>query len=133
MTRLTGHSIILHLYTRNISGHLMTFFFGNLRSVPVLRRLYDEQSDFRVKRPQRYSGDSWFRDLKTIVLDSHVISSSMIFHPISSMRGPPGASKLLFVIILAAYKSNLSTGYRETHKSSNFTLITQWRCPIAVI
>ena len=31
-----------------------------------------------------------------------------------------------------AYKSNLSIGHRETHKSSNFTLISQWCCRILV-
>ena len=33
---------------------------------------------------------------------------------------------------LKAYKSNLSIGHRETHKSSNFTLISQWCCRILV-
>ena len=31
-----------------------------------------------------------------------------------------------------AYKTNLSIGHRETHKSSNFTLISQWCCRILV-
>ena len=31
-----------------------------------------------------------------------------------------------------AYKSNLSIGHRETHKPSNFTLISQWCCHILV-
>ena len=31
-----------------------------------------------------------------------------------------------------AYKSNLSMGHRETHKSSNFTFISQWCCRILV-
>ena len=34
--------------------------------------------------------------------------------------------------IEGAYKSNLSIGHRETHKSSNFTLISQWCCRILV-
>ena len=31
-----------------------------------------------------------------------------------------------------AYKSNLSIGHRETHKSSDFALISQWCCRILV-
>ena len=38
----------------------------------------------------------------------------------------------LFICGAPAYKSNLSIGHRETHKSSNFTLISQWCCRILV-
>ena len=77
---------------------LADLFNGNIKSVPVLRGLYDEHSEFRVKRSHRYCGARSFRDLKTIVLDSSVISSSKVFHPSPSIRGLLGASKLLFVI-----------------------------------
>ena len=76
-----------HNFAPLYEKHLWPFdelFFGNLRSVPVLRRLYDEQSEFCAKRSQRYCGASLFWDLKTIVLDSPVISSS-VFHPIPSI------------------------------------------------
>ena len=38
-------------------------FIGNLKSVPAFRSLYDEHSDFRMKRAHRYRGASSFRDL----------------------------------------------------------------------
>ena len=34
--------------------------------------------------------------------------------------------------IARAYKANLLIGHRETHKSSNVTLVSQWRCHILV-
>ena len=81
---------------------IVYFFKGNLRSVPVLRKLLTEHVEFRMKRSHRYCGAISFKDLKTIILDSLDTSSSMVFHPRLSIRGLPGASKLLFVIILAA-------------------------------
>ena len=55
-----------------------------------------------MKRAHRYCGAISFKDLKTIIVDSLDTSSSMVFHPRLSIRGLPRASKLLFVIILAA-------------------------------
>ena len=47
-----------HNFAPLYEKHLWPFddlFFGNLRSVSELRRLYDEQSEFRVKMPQNVS------------------------------------------------------------------------------
>ena len=41
-------------------------FIGNLRPVTVLRRLFDEQSENRMKRSTKYCAASSFGDLKTI-------------------------------------------------------------------
>ena len=61
-----------------------------------------EHSEFFAKRPHKYCGASSLSDLKTIVLDSLLISCSMVFQPSSSISGLLGESKLLFVTILAA-------------------------------
>ena len=53
------------------------FFFGNLKSVSVFRRLQKEHTEFLVKRLHRYCGAKSLSDLKTIVLDSLSMSSSM--------------------------------------------------------
>ena len=79
------------------------FFIGNLKSVSALRRLLEEPCEFLVKRLQSYCcGANALRDLKTIILDSSLMSSSMVFQPIPSIRGLLGVSKLLLVMILAA-------------------------------
>ena len=44
-------------------------FLGNLRSVDVLRSLYEVLCEFFLNRLRRYGGTSSFRLLKTIVLD----------------------------------------------------------------
>ena len=46
---------------------LADFFFGNLKSVSVLRRLREEHCEFLVKRLHRYCGASSLRDLKTMI------------------------------------------------------------------
>ena len=66
-------------------------FCGNLKSVSAFRRLWEEHAEFFVKS-----------DLKTIVLVSLSMSSSMVFQPNSVISGLLGVSKLLFVMILAA-------------------------------
>ena len=78
------------------------FFFGNRKSVWVFRRLWEEHADFFVKRLRRYCGAKSLSDLKTIILDSFSMSSSMVCQPNSAISGLPGISKLLFVMILAA-------------------------------
>ena len=61
-----------------------------------------EHCEFFVNRPHRYCGASSLSDLKTIVLDSILISCSMVFQPSTSISGLLGVLKLLFVTILAA-------------------------------
>ena len=78
------------------------FFFGNLKSVSVFRRLREEEAEFLVNRLHRYCRARSLSDLKTIVLDSSPMSSSMVFQPNSTINGLLGVSKLLFVMILAA-------------------------------
>ena len=78
------------------------FFFGNLKSVSVFQRLREEHAEFFVKRLHRYCGAKSLSALKTIVLDSLPMSSSMVCQPNSAMSGLLGVSKLLFVMILAA-------------------------------
>ena len=78
------------------------FFFGNLKSVSVFRRLREAHAEFLVKRLHMYCGAKSLSDLKTIVLDSLPMSSSMVFQPNSTISGLLGVSKLLFVTILAA-------------------------------
>ena len=72
------------------------FFFGNLKSVSVFRRLREEQAEFLVNRLHRYCGARSLSDLKTIVVDSLPMSSSMVFQPNSAKSGLLGVSKLLF-------------------------------------
>ena len=74
------------------------FFFRNLTSVPVLWRVWVEHCEFFVKRPRKYCRASSLSDLKTIVLDSLLISCSMVFQ-----IGLLVVSKLLFVTILEAW------------------------------
>ena len=45
------------------------FFFGNLKSVSVFRRLRKEHAEFLVKRLHRYCGARSLNDLRTILLD----------------------------------------------------------------
>ena len=78
------------------------FFFGNLKSVSVFRRLREEHAEFLVKRLHRYCGAKSLSDLKTIVLDPIPMSSSMVLQSNSTISGLLGASKLLFVMIQAA-------------------------------
>ena len=56
-------------------------FFGNLRSVDVLRSLYDVLCEFFLNKLRKYGGASSFKLLKSIVLDSMSITSLIIFHP----------------------------------------------------
>ena len=56
-------------------------FFGNLRSVDVLRSLYDVLCEFFLNKLRKYGGASSFKLLKTIVLDSVSINSLIVFHP----------------------------------------------------
>ena len=81
---------------------LADLFFGNLKSVSVFRRLREEHAEFFVKRLHRYCGAKSLSDLKTIVLDSLLMSSSMVCQPNFAISGLLEASKLLFVMILAA-------------------------------
>ena len=78
------------------------FFFGNLKSGSVFRRLREEQAEFLVNRLHRYCGARSLSDLKTIVLDSVPMSSSMVFQPNSTISGLLAVSKPLFVMVLAA-------------------------------
>ena len=61
-----------------------------------------EHCEFLVKRPHKYCRASSLSILNTIVLDSLLISCSMVFQPSSSISGLVEVSKLLFVTILAA-------------------------------
>ena len=78
------------------------FFFGNRKSVSVLRRLREEHFEFLVKRLHRYCGAKSLSALKTIVSDSLSMNSSMVFHPNSTISGLLGVVELLLVMILAA-------------------------------
>ena len=50
-------------------------FFGNLRSVNVLRSLYEVLREVFLNKLRKYGGASSFRLLETIVLDSISINS----------------------------------------------------------
>ena len=53
--------------------HFLPFsvlFSGNLRSVDVLRSLYEVLCEFFLNKLRKYGGASSFKLLKTIVLDS---------------------------------------------------------------
>ena len=54
------------------------FFFGNLKSVSVFQRLWEAHAEFFVRRLHRYGGAKSLSDLKTIILDSLSMSSSMV-------------------------------------------------------
>ena len=73
--------------------------FGNLRSVDVLRSLYEVLCEFFLNKLRKYGGASSFKLLKTIVLDSMSIKSLIVFHPSFSINLLLGVSKLLFVTI----------------------------------
>ena len=69
--------------------HFLPFsvhFFGNLRSVDVLRSLYEVLCEFFLNKLRRYGGASSFQLLKTIVLDSMSINSLIVFHPSFSIN-----------------------------------------------
>ena len=74
--------------------------FGNLRSVDVLRGLYEVLCEFFLNKLRKYGGASSFKLLKTIVLDSMSINSLIVLHPSFSINLLLGVSKLLFVTIL---------------------------------
>ena len=54
--------------------------FGSLRSVDVLRSLYEVLCEFFFNKLSKYGGASSFELLRTIVLDSMSISSFLVFH-----------------------------------------------------
>ena len=69
--------------------HFLPFsvpFFGNLRSVDVLRSLYDVLCKIFLNKLRKYGGASSFKLLKTIVLDSMSINSLIVFHPSFSIN-----------------------------------------------
>ena len=68
----------------------------------MFRRLQEEHAEFFVKRLHRYCGAKSLSDLKTIVLDSLLMSSSTVCQPNFAISGLLEVSKLLFVMILAA-------------------------------
>ena len=53
--------------------------FGNLRSVDVLRSLYEVLCEFFLNKLRKYGGASSFKLLKTIVLDSMSINSLALY------------------------------------------------------
>ena len=55
-------------------------FLRNLRSVDVLRSLYEVLCEFFLYKLRKYGGASSFKLLNTIVLDSMSISSLIVFH-----------------------------------------------------
>ena len=62
--------------------HFLPFsvpFCGSLRSVDVLRSLYDVLFEFFLSRLRKYGGASSFKLLKTIVCDSMSISFAAVF------------------------------------------------------
>ena len=75
--------------------------FGNLRSVGVLRSLYEVLCELFLNKLSKYGGASSFKLLKTIILDSMSMNSLIVFYPSFSINLLLGVSKLLFVTILA--------------------------------
>ena len=77
-----------------------------LLSLKLYNELIDnewkERAEFLVKRLHRYCGAKSLSDFKNIVLDSLSMSSSMVFHPNSTVSGLLWVSELLLVMILAA-------------------------------
>ena len=64
--------------------HFLPFsvrLFGNLRSVGVLRSLYEVLCEFFLTKLRKYGGASSFKLLTTIVLDLISINSLIVFHP----------------------------------------------------
>ena len=53
----------------------------------MIRRLREEHIEFFVKRLHKYGGTKSLSDLKTIVLASLLMSSSMDFEPNSAISG----------------------------------------------
>ena len=67
-------------------NHFLPFsvpFFGNLRSVDIVRSLYEVLCEFFLNKLLKYGGASSFKLLKTIVLDSMFINSLIVFTPVS--------------------------------------------------
>ena len=60
--------------------------FGNLRTVDVLRSLYEILCEFFLNKLRKYGGASSFKLLKTIILDSMSINSLIAFHPSFSIN-----------------------------------------------
>ena len=61
-------------------------FFGNLRSVGVLRSLYEVLCEVFLNKLRKYGGANSFKLLKTIVLDSRSINSLIVFKPSFSIN-----------------------------------------------
>ena len=64
--------------------HLLPFsvpFFGNLRSVDLLRSLYEALSELFPIELRIYGGASSYKRIKAVVLDSMSINSLIVFHP----------------------------------------------------
>ena len=61
-------------------------FSGNLRSVDVLRRLYEILCKVFLNKLRKYGGASSFKLVKTIILDSKLISSLIDSHPSFSIN-----------------------------------------------
>ena len=69
--------------------HFLPFsvpIFGNLRSVDILRSIYEVLCEFFLNKLRKYGGASSFKVLKTIVLDSMSINSLIVFHPSFSIN-----------------------------------------------
>ena len=66
------------------------FFFGILRSVAEFLRLREVNWDVFVNRLRMYGGATTCRDLKTMILDSLLISSSLVFQPSLFTSSRPG-------------------------------------------
>ena len=69
--------------------HFLPFsvpIFGNLRSADVLRSLYEVLCEFFLNKLRKYGGGSSFKLLKTIVLDSMSINTSIVIHPSFSIN-----------------------------------------------
>ena len=60
--------------------------FGTMRSVDVLRSLYEVLCEFFLNTMRKYGGASSFKLLKTIILDSMSINSLIVFHPSFSIN-----------------------------------------------
>ena len=88
--------------------HFLPFsvpFFGNLRSVDVLRSLYDVLCEFFLNKLLKYGGASSFKLLKTIVLDSMSINSLIALLRLRQfaniiLRGVTNDLSLSFIIFI---------------------------------
>ena len=108
--------------------------FGNMMSVDVLRSLYKVLCKFFLNKLRKYGGASSFTPLKTFVLDSMSINSSIVFHPTFSINLLLGVSKLLFVTILAALFCNfckqlISVVPAQPHTEQQYR---KWGCTMLV-